>query len=96
MRDEFLDLIESLEQQADRRMAEARAEADEIRQAAQTEAAQIVQAARNQRRDKQGSRTVPESSDTDQVSASAVQVFKQEASQRQAKAVQAILKALEE
>ncbi len=96
MRDEFLDLIESLEQQADRRMAEARAEADEIRQAAQTEAAQIVQAARNQRRDKQDSRTVPESSDTDQVSASAVQVFKQEASQRQAKAVQAILKALEE
>lgn len=96
MRDEFLDLIESLEQQADRRMAEARAEADEIRQAAQTEAAQIVQAARNQRRDKQDSRTVPESSDTDQVSASAVQVFMQEASQRQAKAVQAILKALEE
>lgn len=96
MRDEFLDLIESLEQQADRRMAEARAEADEIRQAAQTEAAQIVQVARNQRRDKQGSRTETESSDIDQVSASAVQAFKQEASRRQAKAVQAILKALEE
>lgn len=96
MRDEFLDLIESLEQQADRRMAEARAEADEIRQAAQTEAAQIVQVARNQRRDKQGSRTETESSDIDQVSTSAVQAFKQEASRRQAKAVQAILKALEE
>ncbi len=77
-------------------MAEARAEADEIRQAAQTEAAQIVQVARNQRRDKQGSRTETESSDIDQVSASAVQAFKQEASRRQAKAVQAILKALEE
>ncbi len=96
MRDEFLNLIEELETQANNRIAEAKIEAEEIRQQAGRDAAEIVQEARRGRRSvadiQQDSDRITDAGTADEA---AVEEYRKAALARRPEAVKQILAALE-